>query len=197
MSDDFYKFKTVKTIESETFDIRMDSGGYIFVTFIESIGAVFMESDFGAYGYIWGSIGNESLKDFFIGADKYYLSTKFSYNMPSRWREAFSLAKTIDYIKEMLNEDFPIDEVEDFYSALNDFGKEFDDTYEDGVSQRFVDEITPLLQEHDLEEWFSGMDYGMYSCIQHEASTGYKSLRDIIVPTIQAALKKLQQTKDL
>jgi len=39
--------------------------------------------------------------------------------------------------------------------------------------------------------------YGMYSCIQHEASTGYKSLRDIIVPTIQAALKKLQQTKDL
>lgn len=196
MIDDWYKLKTYKKIDSDSFDIRLDSGGYIFVTFVESIGAVLMETDFGAYGYIWGNIGDETLKDFFCNSDKYYLSDKFSYNLGSRkFKEEASLEESKKKAYDLLlilsegimtKKEFDDDAWPVFLDAMAGIN---DEDY--GWEGRFVDDIMLAAEEVGLGENIMYLDYGGSELIQMVETTAFRSLRDVVVVRTQEALREM------
>lgn len=51
--------------------------GYAHFTLVHDLGIVHAQTDWGDYCYRWGSFGPESLEDFLIGLDSYYIGKKF------------------------------------------------------------------------------------------------------------------------
>lgn len=68
-------------LESKTYSLHFKKDGYrrgyANFTLVPSLGIVHAQTDWGDYCYRWGSIGKDTLEEFLIGLDKYYVATKF------------------------------------------------------------------------------------------------------------------------
>lgn len=148
----------------------------------KNFGFINIMSSFGDYAYIWGAMGEENaLPEFFVGADKHYLSNKLF----GPEQNEFDLDKAVKDMKTELFKDrrernMDHDVAREVYDFIVD---EVDCS--DGMS---LDLFSKLLWDSDAiskwnEEWYDGCSWGM------RLKCRFLTLRDEIIPLIQQYFK--------
>jgi hypothetical protein len=130
---------------------RFARGGYgWFVVFIDEIGCVSIQSDYGDYAYRWSSFGDD-IRTFLMQCNESYLIDKFTLGEPRISKGE----KSIQRIKEsILDErrqgDLSKEKARDLYDAVPEY-------LDDGF--RLTD-----IADGDLVDWIVSGDYEMLVC---------------------------------
>lgn len=120
-----------------------------FVVFIDEIGCVSIQSDYGDYAYRWSSFG-EDIRTFLMQCDQSYLINKFTLG----WPQISKGEKSTRRIKESILDErrqgaISKQEARDLYDAVPDL--------EDGF--RLND-----IYDSNLVDWIIGGEYGTLVC---------------------------------
>ena len=180
---------TVRETDMKVFRIHMNNGwDGITAIFDEVSGLVSIDSSFVTCGYSWPmpGRGKESLIDFFMSADKYYLSNKFSYGHEKEFRERFSASETIKNIKKHIIKARRQNEIDK--ATAREYLEEVEDIDSDiNESSLFVQQLEEIGRYEDVslmsvlgDEWWEKLRY--------EPSSSFISLRDTVIPLIKQAI---------
>lgn len=130
---------------------RFARGGFgWFVVFIDEIGCVSIQSDYGDYAYRWSSFGDD-VRTFLMQCNESYLINKFTQG----WPQVSKGKKSIQRIKESILDErrqkaLSKEKARGLYDAIPDY-------LEDGFR---LNDIT----DDELADWIVSGDYGTLVC---------------------------------
>lgn len=148
----------------------------------ENAGNIAIESDYGSWGYTWGSMGG-NIREFILRTGKGYLMDKFTYgDHPDR--AVFNMDKTIKRIKSDIIEARKQDEIEaDFARLLYNLAEELYNNAPDSSEGLY------LYAEVNCEEMFDFYDWESFPIVV-EKGYGLRAFMDEVLPVFKDILRK-------
>ena len=150
--------------------------GYAHFTLVHELGIVHAQTDWGDYCYRWGCIGSDTLEEFLIGLDRYYIGSKFCGKPKELDEDAIKKEIKKDIVKLRREGTLDSDIARECYNACADMDLDCS-----------VDAYFCTFPSSILDHIYDG-DYMAYP--NHKKYTGWQEIFiNEIFPTFQHYLK--------
>jgi len=180
-----YRVEVAIEEEIKTVRLRCNKGwDSIRITYSDD-GLMQIFSSFGNYAYFWGSMGVDTMAEFWTrgsGSEDYYANKLWDHDKPKKYLDSDKFKK--EFIEKFdLSEEFDEDIVDDLDNLLSEYGGSRDLFYSNWDGYENLKEY----DSHDIYEHDFGMEY----------KGSYKVLRNEIIPIIikyfEGTLEKLNE----
>jgi hypothetical protein len=178
--DQYHELRQAKRDTADVYEFHFTPFGwaYFYIHEYPGGGILTIVSDWGNYGYAWGSIGPGTFRQFIMACDPEYIITKFSYDHGQDFCRQFNGEKTAqslrqDILKRRRGGELGAQEARDLW-----------DTFEHwcpGNDQEWYWDKPPQLHQYwpEINEWFC-----------YEPSPTCRYLVDHLIPFFQCYLKE-------